>query len=274
MPPGQPEPSTLGLRIPIEEAARSLADRIEKGQALRARSLKPDEEPEDVQSAFYSWTEYNSQLLKHLFTTSDIAEEYDIGVSIGTFEDEIEALRGQIGERIRKLESIRDRLELIPSVAEAAQRVESPSVIEALLRRFDRLVRQLQRRHGSRASFQVEDEYDLQDLLHAILRGIADDVRAEEPSPSYAGGSSRMDFLLKNERLVVETKLASPSLRDKQIGEQLVVDIKRYATHPDVERLFCLVYDPNGQVRNPQGLEADLSGRQGHIEVKVFIVPR
>jgi REase_DpnII-MboI len=32
----------------------------------------------------------------------------------------------------------------------------------------------------------IKDEYDVQDLLHAILRAFFDDVRPEEFVPSYA----------------------------------------------------------------------------------------
>ena len=42
----------------------------------------------------------------------------------------------------------------------------------------------------------MEDEYDVQDLFHALLTIYFEDIRKEEWSPSYAGGASRMDFLL------------------------------------------------------------------------------
>lgn len=146
------------------------------------------------------------------------------------------------------------------------------AIVEPLLRRFHKVVRQLKHRHDDRAAFLVSDEYDVQDVLHAILRGFFDDVRPEEYSPSYAGGASRLDFLLKAEKLVIETKFASATLRDKQIGEQLIVDIKRYQKHPDCKRLICFVYDPGGHVKNPGGLEADLSGIHDGLEVKVIVV--
>lgn len=118
----------------------------------------------------------------------------------------------------------------------------------------------------------ITDEYDVQDLLHAVLRGLFDDVRAEEYSPSYAGRSSRLDFLLKQQQTVIETKMANANLKDKQIGEQLIVDIKRYQQHPSSKRLICFVYDPGGNIKNPGGLEADLSGIHDKLEVKVIVV--
>lgn len=120
----------------------------------------------------------------------------------------------------------------------------------------------------------IEDEYDVQDLLHAVLRGRYDDVRPEEYSPSYAGSSSRIDFLLKDEQIVIEVKMASEKLRDGKVGEQLIVDIERYKEHPDCRTLFCLVYVPNHELRNPAGLEGDLSGEREGLDVVVMVVPK
>jgi hypothetical protein len=150
--------------------------------------------------------------------------------------------------------------------------ISEAAMLERLLRRFHAVARQLRHRHSDRQTLTTSDEYDVQDLLHAILRGLFDDVRAEEFSPSYAGGSSRMDFLLKSEKIVLEVKMANANLRDKQVGEQLIVDISRYKQHPDASRLICFVYDPNGYIKNPFGLEADLSGKHKELDVKVIVV--
>jgi hypothetical protein len=60
-----------------------------------------------------------------------------------------------------------------------------------------------------RPTLTINDEYDVQDLMRAILAIEFDDIRPEEWSPSYAGGSKRMDFLLKEESIVVEVKKTS-----------------------------------------------------------------
>jgi hypothetical protein len=148
------------------------------------------------------------------------------------------------------------------------------NLIEKLCLHFSRAARQLQHRHGGRSTIAVEDEYDVQDLLHAILRLHFDDVRAEEATPSYAGGASRVDFLLKAERIVVEVKKTRPTLKDKELGEQLIIDRARYASHPDCDTLVCFVYDPEGRIGNPVGLERDLENHPGPMKVRVIIAPR
>lgn len=149
-------------------------------------------------------------------------------------------------------------------------------IIEQILHRFDKAARQFKRRYNGRPTIEVTDEYDVQDGLHAILKCYFDDVRPEEYSPSYAGSASRVDFLLKKEQIIIEVKLASSKLTDKKIGEQLIIDIQRYQTHPDCKSLFCFVYDPDGHIVNPVALENDLSGLHGKngLKVKVIITPK
>ncbi len=138
--------------------------------------------------------------------------------------------------------------------------------------RFHHVVRQLRSRYNNRNTLDIEDEYDVQDLLHALLKLYFDDVRTEEWVPSYAGGSSRMDFLLKDEKVVIEVKKTRSHLRDRDLGEQLIIDIEKYQAHPDCERLICFVYDPEGLLGNPAGIEKDLKSKHGGF-VDVIIKP-
>jgi hypothetical protein len=119
----------------------------------------------------------------------------------------------------------------------------------------------------------VNDEYDVQDLMHALLTIFFDDIRPEEWAPSYVGGSSRMDFLLKKEGIVVELKKAGPRLGAKEIGEQLLIDIERYKAHPDCKILACMVYDPSSYVKNPRGLEGELGRKREGLTVRVIVTP-
>ena len=151
--------------------------------------------------------------------------------------------------------------------------IDDLNKVMKLIHSFHDVARQLKRRHDDRDTLIIRDEYDVQDLLHALLKTIYDDIRPEESTPSYAGASSRIDFLLKKEKIVIEVKMSSPTLKDKIIGEQLIVDIKRYQTHPDCRNLVCFVYDPDNYVKNPIALESDLSGKHDSIDVFVFVVP-
>lgn len=162
----------------------------------------------------------------------------------------------------------------IISLEEDTELVENiKEILDRLFVRFHKVAKQLTKRYSSRHTLVINDEYDVQDLLHALLRIYFDDIRAEEWTPSYAGGSSRVDFLLKNEELVIEVKIASSKLKDVKIGEQLIIDIAKYKAHPDCKKLVCFVYDPDGCVNNPIGLINDIeNGNDGFV--KVYIEPQ
>lgn len=158
------------------------------------------------------------------------------------------------------------------SIAENSLDVAEKTLIR-LFDRFHRVALQIQRRHDNRPTIIIRDEYDVQDLLHSLMKIFFDDVRAEEWTPSYAGKSARMDFLLKQCKTVVEVKRTRQGLSDKELGDQLIVDVERYKAHPDCNKLFCFVYDPEGRIDNPEGLINDLNNRHEGF-VKVVVEPR
>jgi hypothetical protein len=147
-------------------------------------------------------------------------------------------------------------------------------IVTRLCERFHIVARQLRARHTQRHTLDVKDEHDVQDLLHALLRLEFDDVRTEEYTPSYAGKSSRMDFLLKQHNLVIECKRSSANLGAKQLGTQLIEDTARYNAHQDCQTLICFTYDPEGHIANPSGIEADLSRTDSDPRVVVLIRPQ
>ena len=154
-----------------------------------------------------------------------------------------------------------------------SQSVEYEATLSQIFDRFNRCAQQLKRRHDGRNTLIIDDEYDVQDLLQALLKLHFDDVREEEYTPSYAGNASRIDFLLKEEEIAIEVKMTRKNLRDKEIGEQLIIDIAKYKNHPNCKSLYCFVYDPDGNIRNPKGLTSDLEKLGVGIKVKVYIRP-
>lgn len=144
--------------------------------------------------------------------------------------------------------------------------------LDLIFRNFHKMVKKLRDRYDDRETIDVQDEYDVQDLLYSILQLFFDDVRKEEWTPSYAGNSSRMDLLLKNEKIVIEVKKTRNSMKDKDLSEQLIIDIEKYKIHPDCNQLICFVYDPEGRIVNPIGIVNDLEENNKDF-VKVYINP-
>jgi len=276
----------------LGSARQKLVARIDAGRQLQAPAVSP----QDWESQYGRWNDYNRALLKGLVTNDELLEQYDNAIYIGAvyFSPDGDSFsvdhHGNLATQIESLQSINEKLELYPlsSVAqpqatavrrdmdpEPRLRDRTPSeILERLANRFHTVARQLAKRHGNRPTLVIADEYDVQDLLRALLRIEFDDVRPEENAPSYAGGGTRMDFLLKNERIVVEAKCTREKLRDKEVGEELLVDIAKYKQHPDCKVLVCFVYDPLELIQNPHALEGDLSRVRDGLPVKVFVRPR
>jgi hypothetical protein len=169
---------------------------------------------------------------------------------------------------------------VVASAGTATGEAAKPSTVEALLetliRGLPRAMHPLTHRRKNATPLTFGAEYDIQDLLHSQLRPWVNDIRPEEFVPSYAGSSTRMDFLLPKYLLVIETKRVRDKAHAKKIGDELIIDIEHYRNHPDCDRLWCVVYDSDRLITNPDGLIADLEGRREvsskAVQVRVFIV--
>ncbi len=180
---------------------------------------------------------------------------------------------------LRRLDTYESKLQAMRSVVEmwsCDEKTNNNDVVHNLvniLSKFHIFARQLKRRHDDRQTIVVTDEYDVQDLVHAVLRLLFEDVRAEEYTPSYAGSSSRIDFLIKDESIGVEIKKTRHGLRDRELGEQLIIDKERYKSHHNCKNLICFIFDPDGLISNPPGLIRDLGGLQDGMNTYIVISP-
>jgi len=184
----------------------------------------------------------------------------------------IEADENAVREASRLL---RDRIERRPPAPAEIPAVAADPLARVLkaVSRFHAVASDLRRRREGREPLEMKDEYDVQYLLHALLRVDFDDIRPEEWTPSYAGKQARVDFWLKPEKIVVEVKMARVGHAEKEIGEELIIDIERYATIHGCETLVCLVYDPGHVIKNPEGFRADLNRKRNGLTVHVAVVP-
>lgn len=145
-----------------------------------------------------------------------------------------------------------------------------------IIRGLPRAIQPLTNRRKGSVNLKFVNEYDVQDLLHALLIPWVSDIRSEEFTPSYAGSSSRVDFLLKKHSTVIETKIVRDVYHGKKIGNELIIDIAHYRAHPDCHHLWCVIYDPLRLLKNIEGLKTDLQGNHknntGSVNVIVEII--
>ena len=166
-----------------------------------------------------------------------------------------------------------------PMNSDPTKRPVSPSTVEDLLETIFRGLRRamdpLANRRKGATSLSFSNEYDLQDLLHALLKPWISDIRPEEFTPSYAGSSTRMDFLLPKHATVIETKIVRDRRHGRSIGDELIIDIAHYRAHPNCDHLWCVVYDPYHHIGNDSALsdlEDEHANSKGKLNVKVRVV--
>ncbi len=159
---------------------------------------------------------------------------------------------------------------------EATKPANVEEVLEVLVKGLRRAMHPLTHRRKGMTVLTFGSEYDIQDLLHAQMRPWISDIRPEEYTPSYAGSSTRMDFLLPAHELVIETKIVRDRAHAKRMGDELIIDIEHYRKHPACKRLWCVVYDPDQLLTNAPGLQRDLEGvrssKEGQVSVKLWVL--
>lgn len=133
------------------------------------------------------------------------------------------------------------------------------TIVENLCNRFHIFVRHLRIKHHENQTIEpiaINSEYDVQFLLQAILSLFFDDIRPEEPGATRAGSSSRADFWLFQEGIIVECKYIKPKLTREKLKEQLDKDLLDYRTKERCRAIIFFIYDPRSLIDNPRGFES------------------
>lgn len=108
---------TPKLLIDLADAEAQLRDRIAKGNAIIETPPSNGAELESARQQYYTWDEYNSALLGRLFSTPELVREYSfwgIAVIAGrtSLGEDIAEFMGDVSRKIRRLESVIERLPL------------------------------------------------------------------------------------------------------------------------------------------------------------------
>lgn len=161
------------------------------------------------------------------------------------------------------------------AVVDAVSPTSALDRLSLTVRRLPNVARQLRARRKdkgvARPTLEINDEYDVQDLLHAVLKIDFDDVRPEEWTPSYGGANKRADFLLKNEQIIIEVKKTRDALQQTRVVEELTIDIDHYRNHPNCQSLVCMVWDTDHLIHNEAALVGDLEKSHPNF-LRVFVV--
>lgn len=261
----------------MNEIKNRLTQLIKEGKLVLSTKYRPINQLHPMQQCPYIVNEYkfSKWRIKSLACLDEILMKEDIRLK--KFNEEVSD--NNPSDTVNGIGIIESIIEDIDNGVFKLKIINKPQtskieILELIFNNFHTIAKQLTYRREDRSTLHINDEYDVQDLLNALLLIPFDDIRPEEWTPSYGGKSSRMDFLIKDENIVIETKNTRENLRDKRLTDELIIDTSHYSKHPDCDILYCFVYDANEFIKNPKAIENDLSGQKDGLEVKVMIRPQ
>jgi hypothetical protein len=73
---------------------------------------------------------------------------------------------------------------------------------------------------------------------------------------------------------VIVAKKTKLGVSIKELMEQVRVDSTHFSGRADCRRLVCFIYDPEGRVGNPRGLESDFTMVGDAFTLEVIIAPK
>lgn len=156
------------------------------------------------------------------------------------------------------------------------QNDQALEIVKYILVHFDVVAEQLKSRHKNRPTLDITDEYDVQDLLHALLSMFFDDVANEEWNPSDGASPSRADFLLMDNGSIIEVKTTltrntgENTLR-KNLEKELNDDLIKYSRRQDCKSIYFFIYDPEKKIKKPTTFERGVSSNK-LTGIKVFTI--
>lgn len=162
----------------------------------------------------------------------------------------------------------------MPPLPETVREDDPLALIRKVCQRFHSVARHLRLRKDYRPTIEVDDEYDLQDLLCALLKVEFDEVATDEWIPPYTEGASRTTLLVNRDQIAIVAKKTGPGLTTKELTDQVLADAAHYRTQGRCSTLFCFVYDPEGRIGSPKRLETTLTSVSEHCRIEVLVAPK
>jgi hypothetical protein len=136
-------------------------------------------------------------------------------------------------------------------------------VVRDVLNNFSNAIQKIiSGRRLNHPDFKIEDEYDVQDISYVILKSIFPNLREEDPIPKVGGKSTKIDLILREEKILIEVKMIkAKDSNETHFIEQLKVDFESYHECKWLRKLFCFVYDPFKKTRDISNFN-DLNGER------------
>jgi hypothetical protein len=152
--------------------------------------------------------------------------------------------------------------ELLFEGKQAPEPLADVALVERVCRRLAQAAKILAlRSRRGKASFDITDEYDVQDLLHGVLRAYLKYSVQEDPLPKVAAAKGgRADVSVEELGVLIEIKYVRGPDDQKRIFEEFSQDLVLYAQWPHLRTLIYMIYN-SADLRDAEAFEK-LSGEQ------------
>ena len=145
-------------------------------------------------------------------------------------------------------------------------------VLETIIKGLKHSCYPLRNRRTNTSSLSFDNEYDFQDLLHALMAPWIRDIRREDYVAQYLGTNKRVDFYLLDYSIIIEVKFVRDHRHARKIGDELSIDIMHYQKHTGCKQLWIVIVDPNTLLDNPGGMQKDLVESTSAISIKPLFI--
>lgn len=155
-------------------------------------------------------------------------------------QDFRDGLKRTLTELDNVIEQLQEKLQHA-GVTKMSATAEIQLVLQ-LCGRLNHSAKVLNRRRKDKLPFEISDEYDVQDLLKAVLRAYFKYSVTEDPIGKLAGSSSRADFAIRELGVIIEAKYVHSPTEQDRITKQFAADVQSYSQWPYLEHFIYLVY--------------------------------
>ncbi|GEM_PF-4421347 len=150
------------------------------------------------------------------------------------------------------------------------------NLLIGILSVFPDAVSRMKYRRKGKSTFEINDEYDVQDILYLMLKGAFSTLQYEDPTSKDGPSSTRADFVIRDLNTYIEAKYISTKGREKEIHDECMLDIQKYGSQPDCFKIVFFIYDPNKCIDNQFSFRASLEKNRSvegkEIEVITLIL--
>lgn len=145
-------------------------------------------------------------------------------------------------------------------------------LLYTVIEKFTSASKSLSERRKGKSIIKIEDEYDMQDILHTMLKPHFPTIKIEEVVPgSDSGKFLKIDFILSDIEVAIECKCIRNKSHASKITKEINDDIQTYHKHGHCSRLIFFIYDKELLIYNPDILEENYSKKQVFDGKDMFI---